>query len=962
MQTSPIKEPPRTPKKKIHRGLNLKWCKGLNYKLPNSVINLTNSQKKEIFYISGHIGIFYDYENNTQRLLQGHSNEITAIIYNKNKEIIVTADKGESCMMIIWSEKRGIPLKTFFDPDEEGIKCIDISEKGDLILSLSVLRNNSQCVRVWKWETYGDKNGVLNSEEIVVNLKEDCFEFIKWNYNDYNEFVTTGKKAVRFWKRDNKGCSSYSPLVVKKDGKKKSVLKEFSQTVFIPENKGAQAITATLDGNLIVWDVILILEEFANVNNRREIKSINLLNNSNKKYGDKNPGISLLNIFDNIIIIGTTVGTVRFYDFRFRIICWFEDLYLGTITSISFSNEVLLNEESQDDFTEDMDEIVTYPDFVVCDTGARVHLLKTKLFQEIEPKKRKGKLLLHAIQHEILWMTVDSKSEKIAISCKNECKNICKDICKGKCLDDCVNLCKNECKNGVILEWNFWNYETKVIKDFKFDNQNEEFGTCIEYSPDNKYLIVGTNQGNLYIKLEENENFSSTPLLISSKKKGIKCEKLIFSSCSKYLAVSDDHKCVTLFKLGHKYDDKTQPIEWVFSGKMRFHTLKITDILFSSSKNNFPRLFSIGADMYLVEYNVEKSKEKLFVQSFTKIESNFIPTSCMIYPEKYMNEECVLVADAGYKLKIWANPSQKTEPEKNDTKKICYQTCLGPSFGGSITSLKLLDNCINKKFSYLAFSTDYKVLGIIKLPLNGNPNNSIGLLSNPGKISHMCVSNNGKYVITSGGGDLSMNIFEVDYKGLEQNELLNLEIDDPLDIYPDLLEGGKNGNLYRDLKDFFYYSQIRKEKENTTKAHKLDGKIPLKEIPNLMIALGHYPSSKEIENMKNEVKFSRKDEKIIVNNLSLKNFVKLFINHRSTYGLTQEYISSELEPIFDSNGKISRKEIIDLLTNYGEEFETEEIEKYLNLLLGEGSIDNILPEKIDLKYLVEDLLGFENQG
>ena len=114
--------------------------------------------------------------------------------------------------------------------------------------------------------------------------------------------------------------------------------------------------------------------------------------------------------------------------------------------------------------------------------------------------------------------------------------------------------------------------------------------------------------------------------------------------------------------------------------------------------------------------------------------------------------------------------------------------------------------------------------------------------------------------------------------------------ENPLDIYPELLEGGEDGDLYRDLKDFFYYSQIRKEEENTTKAHKLDGKIPLKEIPNLMIALGHYPSTKEIENMKNEVKYSHLSSDGNVKNLSLKDFVKLFINHRSPYGLTSEYI------------------------------------------------------------------------
>ena len=60
--------------------------------------------------------------------------------------------------------------------------------------------------------------------------------------------------------------------------REKNSSKEFSETIFIPENDGTQAVTGTRDGNLIVWDVILIMENFENLNNRREIKSINLLN------------------------------------------------------------------------------------------------------------------------------------------------------------------------------------------------------------------------------------------------------------------------------------------------------------------------------------------------------------------------------------------------------------------------------------------------------------------------------------------------------------------------------------------------------------------------------------------------------------------------------------------------------------------------------------------------------------
>ena len=38
-----------------------------------------------------------------------------------------------------------------------------------------------------------------------------------------------------------------------------------------------------------------------------------------------------------MIVIGTSNGGIRFYDFRFWIICWFENMGLGYIYSLSFS-------------------------------------------------------------------------------------------------------------------------------------------------------------------------------------------------------------------------------------------------------------------------------------------------------------------------------------------------------------------------------------------------------------------------------------------------------------------------------------------------------------------------------------------------------------------------------------------------------------------------------------------------
>ena len=57
-----------------------------------------------------------------------------------------------------------------------------------------------------------------------------------------------------------------------------------------------------------------------------------------------------------------------------------------------------------------------------------------------------------------------------------------------------------------------------------------------------------------------------------------------------------------------------------------------------------------------------------------------------------------------------------------------------------------------------------------------------------------------------------------------------------------LIDGGRDGQIYQDMKDFFYYSMIKSENENTTKTRKLDGTVPVGQLPNLMRAMGYYPT------------------------------------------------------------------------------------------------------------------------
>jgi len=138
------------------------------------------------------------------------------------------------------------------------------------------------------------------------------------------------------------------------------------------------------------------------------------------------------------------------------------------------------------------------------------------------------------------------------------------------------------------------------------------------------------------------------------------------------------------------------------------------------------------------------------------------------------------------------------------------------------------------------------------------------------------------------------------------------------------LEGGPSGQTYRDLKDFFYYSQIRAKDEHTTKARKLDGKVPLESISEMMRALGYYPSLQEIENMNNEIKYSKYENQQYIKELDLNMFVRLFVNHRPAYSIVKNQIEEAINTISGSEenkevkGGITKERFLEILQKEGE--------------------------------------------
>lgn len=60
-------------------------------------------------------------------------------------------------------------------------------------------------------------------------------------------------------------------------------------------------------------------------------------------------------------------------------------------------------------------------------------------------------------------------------------------------IDSTSNRVALTCSNGTVFEWVLSSPQIILLKNLREDSHVDEVGTCLEYSPDGKYLIVGTS-------------------------------------------------------------------------------------------------------------------------------------------------------------------------------------------------------------------------------------------------------------------------------------------------------------------------------------------------------------------------------------------------------------------------------------------------------------------------------------
>lgn len=67
-----------------------------------------------------------------------------------------------------------------------------------------------------------------------------------------------------------------------------------------------------------------------------------------------------------------------------------------------------------------------------------------------------------------------------------------------------------------------------------------------------------------------------------------------------------------------------------------------------------------------------------------------------------------------------------------------------------------------------------------------------------------------------------------------------------LEPFYGLIDGGAHGWLFKEMQDLFYYMQILNQGEDSPEPRNITDKIALTELPNLMRAVGFYPTEYEV--------------------------------------------------------------------------------------------------------------------
>ena len=324
--------------------------------------------------------------------------------------------------------------------------------------------------------------------------------------------------------------------------------------------------------------------------------------------------------------------------------------------------------------------------------------------------------------------------------------------------DDKKNkLYPGKIKNKAIEDDDELN-ENRYTNCFKKYFAQDTYPTCLEFSPSDNTLMVGTsfqkilplNSENINAPLNDKQSILQIKEVADKEDKNAEIKEIQFSPDKKHFAATDNMGRIGLFRL--------EGIVW--SLVARYHFKGQINILSFCFNETGTRIYTITSDRYLEEFklaaegetyqnysfpmnmpgnkvdnnnsnininNMNNTNNKVYIS--IKIEDDCNMTSIVWYPLSHQKEKEIVISNDAYKIKaVNVNDSLNTANSLSIIK-----TSLGPCFGGPIQVMRVIPGK-DKTKRLIAFATREKVLGLMCLPIDGNPFRYMGVIAHPGII------------------------------------------------------------------------------------------------------------------------------------------------------------------------------------------------------------------------------------
>lgn len=828
--------------------------------------------------MSGQVGVVFDRMRNEQSLLHGHRHAIVTTAVSANRQWIVTADRGEDSTLVVWDSKAKLAVRTYFDTNKRGGICsVDMSHDAMYVITLS--DSTPQQICLWDW-TSDETSEPMMTTTLPASIPHQTS--IVFNTENPRQIVSNGStQAVFYWWEYGGQLEHYLPDTTLLDPS----IASFRSSLFLPGT--SRAVTSTNDGKLVIWHE-------AGTSN---VKSVQ------KTVSVAKCALTSMAVTRDYLAVGTGDGSVRFYDYEFRIVSWNDSIQLGPITAISFAPAAHAKAPAT---SHSRRASLQGGEFVIPN-----YILATS----------KG-CIVHVAPSVEDWMTVVVRSQEAPITA----------------------IAAHPSRHHLAVAsyagvLQIWNYETREL-ELSSKLADGLLPESVAFSSDGDVLAVGLTNG--YIHLLDALSLTLLTPTMKFRVAQEKIHKLVFSPDSNLLAFADGEKAVGYIE--RQRANTTDP--WKYTGRFKSHSKPIIDILFGVDSHGKNILYSIGQDRMTVEYDLELSSFDGGLKlkgPRVRTEQIALPTAIAWYPSQSKTEQLLLTANSEAKFKMF-----------NSVTKMCRKTVVGPVLDAPVDRLLPLTPTTPNE-TVIAFTAHDKV-GVTLVPLDGNVHRHMASIAHPDRVVGLVSSFDGQYVFTAGASTATIHVWQVNPTVLAVQTALG---GTHLDPFLTTLEGGKDGAFVDEIKNYFYYSQIRAQGEDSMESRQVGDTIPLSEIPALMRALGYFPSEQQTLDMLNEVKFSRYSEtNKLVADISLDDFIRLYINHKPAHGVTSAALTRAFQTLSHSDkDAIDAKLLLQQLMSKGERITEADMSKHLATLVGDASLSQLLQGDLTSEQFSQKILG-----